>query len=274
MAGAAVTQDGRARVLADGNEIPLLGLGVWQVPDGPECEDAVRWALEAGYRHVDTAQAYGNERSVGNALRDSGVPREDVFITTKFYPARKDGVEVRNAEVGDADGAGIPLLLCSLHPVPRPGRAALRPVDDVEVHGVDAEALEAALHLRLRVAVAGVELRGDEHLLARQADLTKGASDAALVPVCLGGVDLAISRLESPAHGVFAGPPVWYLPHAEPEKRDLVAVGQHSIPSVCRYRAWRHGALLPSKVKRPDTSLSRTATGRSTGPRVRAGPGS
>jgi diketogulonate reductase-like aldo/keto reductase len=90
MAGAAVTQDGRARVLADGNEIPLLGLGVWQVPDGPECENAVRWALEAGYRHVDTAQAYGNERSVGNALRDSGVPREDVFITTKFYPARKD----------------------------------------------------------------------------------------------------------------------------------------------------------------------------------------
>src|SRR3954466_1506254 len=85
-----VTADGRARVLADGNEIPMLGLGVWQVPDGPECEAAVRWALEAGYRDVDTAQAYGNERSVGNALRDSGVAREDVFITTKFYPARRD----------------------------------------------------------------------------------------------------------------------------------------------------------------------------------------
>ena len=78
------------RTLADGNEIPLLGLGVWQVPDGRQCEDAVRWALELGYRHIDTAQAYGNERSVGKALRDSGVPREDVFITTKFYPARKD----------------------------------------------------------------------------------------------------------------------------------------------------------------------------------------
>ena len=50
----------------------------------------MRWALEAGYRHVDTAQAYGNERSVGRALRDSGVPRDEVFITTKFYPARKD----------------------------------------------------------------------------------------------------------------------------------------------------------------------------------------
>ena len=90
MATGGVTADGRARVLDDGNEIPLLGLGVWQVPDGRECEDAVRWALEAGYRHVDTAQAYRNESSVGRALRDSGVPREDVFITTKFYPARKD----------------------------------------------------------------------------------------------------------------------------------------------------------------------------------------
>jgi diketogulonate reductase-like aldo/keto reductase len=90
MSTGAVTADGRARVLADGNEIPLLGLGVWQVPDGPETENAVRWALELGYRHVDTAQAYGNEQSVGRALRDSGVPREEVFVTTKFYPARKD----------------------------------------------------------------------------------------------------------------------------------------------------------------------------------------
>ncbi|HWK29163.1 MAG TPA: aldo/keto reductase [Solirubrobacter sp.] len=78
------------RVLADGNRIPLLGLGVWQVPDGRETEDAVRWALELGYRHIDTAQAYRNERSVGNALRDSGVPRDEVFITTKFYPGNKD----------------------------------------------------------------------------------------------------------------------------------------------------------------------------------------
>jgi diketogulonate reductase-like aldo/keto reductase len=63
---------------------------VWQVPNGPECENAVRWALELGYRHIDTAQAYGNEESVGRALRASGVPREEVFVTTKFYPARKD----------------------------------------------------------------------------------------------------------------------------------------------------------------------------------------
>jgi 2,5-diketo-D-gluconate reductase A len=87
-----VTADRRARALADGNEIPLLGLGVWQVPDGPECVDAVRDALELGYRHIDTAQAYGNEESVGRALRESGVPRERVFVTTKFFPSRRDPV--------------------------------------------------------------------------------------------------------------------------------------------------------------------------------------
>src|SRR5947209_5070812 len=80
----------QVRMLSDGNAMPLLGLGVWQVPNGPECEDAVRWALEAGYRHIDTAQAYGNEESVGRALRDSGVPREEVFLTTKFFPRHKD----------------------------------------------------------------------------------------------------------------------------------------------------------------------------------------
>ena len=80
------------RTLADGTAIPVLGLGVWQVPDGAQCERAVRWALESGYRHIDTAQAYGNEGGVGRALRDSGIPREEVFITTKFYPARRDPV--------------------------------------------------------------------------------------------------------------------------------------------------------------------------------------
>src|SRR5215216_1313782 len=64
--------------------MPLLGLGVWQVKEGREADDAVRWALELGYRHIDTAQAYGNEESVGRGLRDSGLPREEVFITTKY----------------------------------------------------------------------------------------------------------------------------------------------------------------------------------------------
>lgn len=82
----------RTRLLADGHQIPLLGLGVWQAPNGPDCVNAVLWALELGYRHIDTAQDYGNEESVGEALRRSGVPREQVFITTKFFPGQPDPV--------------------------------------------------------------------------------------------------------------------------------------------------------------------------------------
>jgi diketogulonate reductase-like aldo/keto reductase len=60
------------------------------VPDGPDCVNAVRWALELGYRHIDTAQAYGNEESVGRGIQESGIPREEIFITTKFYPGARD----------------------------------------------------------------------------------------------------------------------------------------------------------------------------------------
>ncbi|HLX20233.1 MAG TPA: aldo/keto reductase [Gaiellaceae bacterium] len=76
--------------LSDGNAIPQLGLGVWQAESGQETSDAVRWALEAGYRHIDTAQAYGNEESVGAGIRESGVPRDEIFITTKFFPRNED----------------------------------------------------------------------------------------------------------------------------------------------------------------------------------------
>ena len=65
-------------------------LGTWQIPDGPTAEDAVRWARELGYRRIDTAQVYGNESSVGRALAHSGVPRDQIFVTTKFNPSRKD----------------------------------------------------------------------------------------------------------------------------------------------------------------------------------------
>jgi diketogulonate reductase-like aldo/keto reductase len=78
--------------LADGYEIPTLALGVWQTPEGTQTKDAVRWALELGYRHIDTAQGYGNEQSVGEGFRQSGFDRDQVFITTKFYPGAKDPV--------------------------------------------------------------------------------------------------------------------------------------------------------------------------------------
>ncbi|MGH7873826.1 MAG: aldo/keto reductase [Candidatus Binatia bacterium] len=71
--------------LNDGHSIPQLGLGVWQIPAGRKCETAVLSALEAGYHHVDTASFYGNEESVGAAVRASGIPREEIFVTTKLW---------------------------------------------------------------------------------------------------------------------------------------------------------------------------------------------
>lgn len=71
-------------ILSNGVQIPCIGFGTWQVEDGDEAYNSVLEALKVGYRHIDTAQAYGNEQSVGRAVKDSGVPRGDIFITSKL----------------------------------------------------------------------------------------------------------------------------------------------------------------------------------------------
>ena len=72
--------------LNDGTKIPQFGLGVYMVPEGAETENAVLDALKMGVRHIDTAHAYQNERSVGKAVKESGIPREEIWITTKLWP--------------------------------------------------------------------------------------------------------------------------------------------------------------------------------------------
>ena len=72
-------------MLPNGIGIPCIGFGTWQTPEGDVAVNSVRQAIEAGYRHIDTAQAYGNEEGVGLGIRQSGVPREELFITTKLW---------------------------------------------------------------------------------------------------------------------------------------------------------------------------------------------
>lgn len=79
-------------LLSNGVEIPVIGFGTWQIPNGEVCYNAVTKALKVGYRHIDTAMAYGNERSVGEAIRDFKIPRDEIFITTKL-PAQIKGYE-------------------------------------------------------------------------------------------------------------------------------------------------------------------------------------
>lgn len=71
--------------LNDGNKIPSVGFGVFLIPADGSTYNAVRYALDAGYRHIDTAMAYYNEAEVGKAVKDSGIPREDIFITSKLW---------------------------------------------------------------------------------------------------------------------------------------------------------------------------------------------
>lgn len=74
----------KTMTLTNGQIIPVLGYGTWRNNDPKECVNGVKWALEQGYRHIDTAQMYGNETEVGEGMRLSGVPRDEIFLTTKL----------------------------------------------------------------------------------------------------------------------------------------------------------------------------------------------
>ena len=76
--------------LSNGITIPKIGFGTWQIPEGEEAYNSVSFALKAGYTHIDTAQIYGNEVSVGKAIVDSDVAREDIFLTTKLWNDKHD----------------------------------------------------------------------------------------------------------------------------------------------------------------------------------------
>ena len=76
--------------LYNGVTIPKIGFGTWQVAEGEEAYNSVTYALKVGYRHIDTAHAYGNEASVGRAIADSGIDRKDIFVTTKLPSHIKD----------------------------------------------------------------------------------------------------------------------------------------------------------------------------------------
>lgn len=90
--------------LNNGLKMPQLGLGVWKTPSGESCYNAVRDALDNGYVHIDTAKIYGNEADVGRAIRDSGIERKNIFVTTKLWNADQgvfaDFTEMRFGQKG------------------------------------------------------------------------------------------------------------------------------------------------------------------------------
>jgi diketogulonate reductase-like aldo/keto reductase len=96
-----------------GTSVPALGLGTWQLT-GPTCRETVRDALEMGYRHVDTAQAYGNERQVGLGIEAADIDREDVFLVTKLDGSNRDAQSVRQSTRESLHKLGTDSLDCLL----------------------------------------------------------------------------------------------------------------------------------------------------------------
>jgi len=93
--------------LSNGVKMPLEGFGVFQVPDSAQCEQAVLDAIEVGYRLIDTAAAYMNEEAVGNAIKKCGVPREELFITTKLWVQDASYEEAKKAFQSSLDKLGL-----------------------------------------------------------------------------------------------------------------------------------------------------------------------
>jgi 2,5-diketo-D-gluconate reductase A len=139
--------------LNDGNSIPQVGLGVWQTPP-EDTERAVATALDAGYRHIDTAAAYGNEREVGSAVAKSGLPREDVYLVTKLWNADHGYGNTLAAFDASMDRLGVDYLDLYLIHWPMPAKSAF------------VDTFKAFAHLRDqgRIRSIGVSNFEPEHL--------------------------------------------------------------------------------------------------------------
>ena len=123
--------------LHNGVHVPYLGLGVYLSKEGKEVEQAIHWALQAGYRHIDTASAYKNEVGVGKAIRESGVPREELFITTKVWNSDQGYDRTIHAFEASMDRLGLEVLdLYLIHwPVKDQYKETWRALEDLYAAG-------------------------------------------------------------------------------------------------------------------------------------------
>ncbi len=166
-----------------GSRVPALGLGTYPMR-GEQCYEAVRWALDIGYRHIDTAESYGNEEPVGRAIADSGIPRDEIFLTTKcgFADAGADNVAAEVAASLDKLRTDyVDLLLYHWHRKETPLGETLGALADARAAGrarhIGAGNFTIAL-MREAVDVHGAELftnQFENHPLLRQPKVEREA---------------------------------------------------------------------------------------------------
>lgn len=179
--------------LNNGVEIPVLGFGTWKLADGDECYEAVTTALKAGYRHIDTAQYYGNEASVGRAIRDSGLDREEIFVTTKVWNNIGTKEEALHSIQESLDKLGLNYVDLLLIHWPNP--VAFRQEPGYEKRNLDLWAAFKKTYQEDRARALGVSNFEEHHLKAllphveilptvNQIKLAPGLPQAELVQFC------------------------------------------------------------------------------------------
>ncbi|GAA2864102.1 aldo/keto reductase [Lactobacillus intestinalis] len=146
--------------LNNGVEIPIIGFGTWQTPDGQVAEESVLAALNSGYRHIDTAAAYGNEESVGAAIKKSGINRHELFVTTKLWNSDHGYQNTKKAIDTSLEKLGLDYL--DLYLIHWPNPAAMRD-NWAELNAESWQAMEEAVQAG-KIRAIGVSNFRKHHL--------------------------------------------------------------------------------------------------------------
>lgn len=232
--------------LNNGVKIPVVGFGTWQSKDGDEAYNAVKAALEAGYRHIDTAAAYGNEESVGKAIKDSGIDRKELFITSKLWN-RDHGYESAKKAL-DTSLAKLGTGYLDLYLIHWPNPVQFR--DEWQQRNADSwRAMEEALDAG-KVRAIGVSNFRAHHLdeLLKTAKVTPAVNQIFLNPSDTEDEVVAYNK----EHGILSEA---YSPLGTgkiftiPELKDIAAKYNKSVAQVVLRWSLQHGFLpLPKSV--------------------------
>ncbi|MGC5164167.1 aldo/keto reductase [Rhodococcus sp. DT1] len=236
--------------LSNGVTVPKLGLGTWFI-DNDKAADAVRAAIEIGYRNIDTAQAYGNERGVGEGVRTSGIGREELFVSTKLAAEIKDYDAAAAAIDGSLDALGLERIDLMLIHSPQPWKD-FRGGDYTDGNRQAWRALEDA-HRAGKLRAIGVSnfLEEDlEKLLAGSASVPHanqvlvhaGNTPSELIAYC-GNRNILVEAYSPIAHGEIL---------RNPDVQAMAGKYGVSVPQLCIRYTLQLGAVSLPKTENPD----------------------
>jgi diketogulonate reductase-like aldo/keto reductase len=236
--------------LSNGDQIPKIGFGTWLLKEGDECYNAVADALRLGYRHIDTARAYDNEASVGRAVHDSGIPREEIYVTSKLPAEAKDCNKAHEEFETTMSEIGLDYLDLYLIHAPWPWDEMGK--DCREENRQISKAMEEFLASG-RVKAIGVSNFAHEDLdslvpacqtkpMVNQIRWFIGVDPSATLQKCAEH-DIVVEAYSPFAHGLIVN---------HPEIGDIAASYGVSAPQLCiRYLLQKGAVVLPKATKTP-----------------------